>query len=37
MKYEIMFVVRPNLEEDKVKEVSKNFEKILTRSKRVSL
>lgn len=30
MKYEIMFVVRPNLEEDKVKEVSKNFEKILT-------
>ena len=30
MKYEIMFIVRPNLEEDKVKEVAKNFEKVLS-------
>ena len=30
MKYEIMFIVRPNLEEASVKEVAKNFEKILT-------
>ena len=30
MKYEIMFIVRPNLEENSVKEVAKNFEKILT-------
>ena len=29
MKYEIMFIVRPNLEENAVKEVAKNFEKIL--------
>jgi len=29
MKYEIMFIVRPNLEEASVKEVAKNFEKIL--------
>lgn len=30
MKYEIMFVVKPNLEESAVKNVSKNFEKVLT-------
>ncbi len=30
MKYEIMFIVRPNLEEASVKEVAKNFEKVLT-------
>lgn len=30
MKYEIMFIVRPNLEEASVKEVVKNFEKVLT-------
>ena len=29
MKYEIMFIVRPNLEEKSVKEVSNNFEKVL--------
>ena len=29
MKYEIMFIVRPNLEENAVKDVAKNFEKIL--------
>ena len=29
MKYEIMFIVRPNIEEASVKEVAKNFEKIL--------
>lgn len=29
MKYEIMFIVRPNLEEASVKEVAKNFEKVL--------
>ncbi len=29
MKYEIMFIVKPNLEENAVKEVAKNFEKIL--------
>lgn len=30
MKYEIMFIVRPNLEEASVKEVAKSFEKVLT-------
>lgn len=30
MKYEIMFIVRPNLEEAATKEVAKNFEKVLT-------
>lgn len=30
MKYEIMFVVKPNLEESAVKKVSKDFEKVLT-------
>lgn len=30
MKYEIMFIVRPNLDEEQVKEVSKKFENILT-------
>lgn len=29
MKYEIMFIVRPNLEEASVKEVAKSFEKTL--------
>lgn len=29
MKYEIMFIVRPNLEEASVKEVVKSFEKVL--------
>ena len=29
MKYEIMFIVRPNLEEASVKEVAKKFEKVL--------
>ena len=28
--YEVMFIVRPNLEENSVKEVAKNFEQILT-------
>ena len=30
MKYEIMFIVRPNLEENAVKEVAAKFESILT-------
>ena len=30
MKYEIMFIVRPNLEEASVKEVAKSFEKVLS-------
>lgn len=30
MKYEIMFIVRPNIEEKATKEVSKYFEKVLT-------
>ncbi len=30
MKYEIMFVVRPNADENAVKEVAKNLEKVLT-------
>ena len=30
MKYEIMFIVRPNLEENAIKEVAKSFEKILS-------
>lgn len=29
MKYEIMFIVRPDLEEDKIKEVFKKFETVL--------
>ena len=33
MKYEIMFIVRPDLEEKAVKEVVKNFEKVLTDNK----
>ena len=32
MKYEIMFIVRPNLEEKDLKEVVKNFENILTKN-----
>lgn len=30
MKYEIMFIVRPNIEEDSLKVLVGNFEKILT-------
>lgn len=30
MKYEIMFIVKPNLEEAATKEVAKKFEKVLT-------
>ena len=30
MKYEIMFIVRPNLEEEAVKKVAADFEKVLT-------
>lgn len=33
MNYEIMFIVRPNIEEGALKEVIKSFEKILTDSK----
>lgn len=33
MKYEIMFIVRPDLEEGKLKEVVNNFEKVLTDKK----
>lgn len=29
MKYEIMFIVKPNLEENAVKDVAKSFEKVL--------
>lgn len=32
MKYEIMFIVRPNLEGDELKAVVKNFEEILTKN-----
>lgn len=32
MKYEIMFIVRPNLEENGLKEVIKTFESILTKN-----
>ncbi len=31
-KYEIMYIVRPTLSEDEIKEVSKNFEDILTKN-----
>ena len=30
MKYEIMFIVRPNIEENSMKELIKNFEGVLT-------
>ena len=30
MKYEIMFIVRPNIDEANIKEVAKSFEKVLT-------
>ena len=30
MKYEIMFIVRPNLDEEAVKKVATDFEKVLT-------
>jgi small subunit ribosomal protein S6 len=33
MNYEIMFIVRPNIEEGALKEVIKSFEKILTDNK----
>ncbi len=29
MKYEIMFIVKPNLEENAIKDVAKSFEKVL--------
>ncbi len=32
MKYEIMFIVRPNLEEENLKAVVANFESILTKN-----
>lgn len=32
MKYEIMFIVRPNLEESDLKAVVKNFEEVLTKN-----
>ena len=32
MKYEIMFIVRPNLEEGDLKAVVKNFEEVLTKN-----
>lgn len=32
-KYEILFIVRPDLEEKAIKEVAKNFEKILVDNK----
>lgn len=32
MKYEIMFIVRPNLEEGALKEVIKTFEQVLTKN-----
>lgn len=32
MKYEIMFIVRPNLEESALKEVVKTFESVLTKN-----
>ena len=32
MKYEIMFIVRPNLEESALKEVVKTFENVLTKN-----
>lgn len=32
MKYEIMFIVRPNLEENDLKAVVKNFEEVLTKN-----
>lgn len=32
MKYEIMFIVRPNLEEKELKGIVKNFEEVLTKN-----
>ena len=32
MKYEIMFIVRPNLEENDLKGIVKNFEEVLTKN-----
>lgn len=32
MKYEIMFIVRPNLEENELKSVVKSFEDVLTKN-----
>ena len=32
MKYEIMFIVRPNLEEESLKAVVKSFEEVLTKN-----
>ncbi len=33
MNYEIMFIVRPNIEEEALKDVIKSFEKVLTDNK----
>ena len=32
MKYEIMFIVRPNLEEESLKTIVKSFEEVLTKN-----
>ena len=32
MKYEIMFIVRPNVEEGELKGIVKNFEEVLTKN-----
>jgi len=32
MKYEIMFIVRPNLEEGELKKIVKSFEEVLTKN-----
>ncbi len=32
MKYEIMYIVRPNVEESELKEIVKNFEEVLTKN-----
>ena len=32
MKYEIMFIVRPNVEESELKGIVKNFEEVLTKN-----
>lgn len=33
MKYEIMYIIRPDIEENTLKEVVRNFEKVLTDNK----
>ena len=32
MKYEIMYIVRPNVEESELKGIVKNFEEVLTKN-----